>query len=131
MWERVEEGGEERRRKGNTGGHQEQEKQISKTNGQSKEYFIPKPDFRHMRNSLCFIPVLIRAFCTVLLLLCAFAQQILSNSQLSMHCASNTPRQSQLPFQAVLETWEKEKKRNSVLQGLVVFQVLETEFRLM
>lgn len=111
MWKRAEESDEERSKKGKIGGHQEQGKHITETSAQSKEYFIPKRDFRHTTNSLSFIPVLIRAFCTVLLLLCAIAQQILSNSQLSVHRASNTPRQSQLPFQAVLETWEKEKEK--------------------
>lgn len=114
MRKRADKGGEERRKKGKIGEHQGQKKQINKTTAQSIEHFIPKADFRHMRNSLYFIPVLIRAFCTVLLLLCAFAQQILSNSQLGMHCASNTPRQSQLSFQAVLETLEKEKEKKKI-----------------
>lgn len=48
-----------------------------------------------------------------------------------MHHASHTPRQSQLPFQAVLETWEKEKEKKSCSASLVVFQVLETDYRLM
>ena len=55
----------------------------------------------------------------MLLLPRAFAQQILPNSQLSMHHACNTP--TQLPFQAMLETWEKgkEKKLHSARPDVV------------
>lgn len=62
--------------------------------------------------SVLFYHSAIHAFCATLLLLCAFAQQILLSSQLSTHRACNTPRQLQLPFQAVLETREKGKEKN-------------------
>lgn len=57
----------------------------------------------------CLITVLIQVFCAMLLLLGTFAQQILTNSQLSMHHAGNTPGQLQLPFQTVLEIGKRNR----------------------
>lgn len=79
-----------------------------------------------------FITVLIHAFCAMLLLLCAIAQQILLNRIItSWACTVLVIHQGSCscPSRLCWKLGKRGKKRNCVLQDLMLFQALEPENR--